>query len=519
MKKLILLITSILTVSVNLLAQNSVWLTINESKNIPQLRNGKFYSQSEQLNSVLETYQITSVEKVFPDSRNKVLQSVYQFDCSCNEVELLQSLTNKVNVVSSVEIAPSYETLELPNDYTTTFTNNWALNLINAEGAWNYTHSDTSVRIAISDQNFYQNHEELVGKVKYYDVTNTSTKTHGTAVATIAAGNTNNIVGMSSIGYNSSLGLFRMNYNDVIKASYAGYRVINLSWASGCTFNQYVQLAIDEVWTNGTFIVAAAGNGSTCGGPDNLVYPAAYNHVFAVSSVGSNDSHTSSNGSTHQHNSSVDICAPGYNVPLTAAPGWYTYSSGTSFASPYVTGTVGLMLSVNPNITNSEIDSILRITAVDIYTINPQYVGKLGSGRLNSAEAVRIAYEMTLVVDNDNNNGHGNSDGFDPSNPISDNSSNGSQNGVINNNSNNVNGQGNNGNHFSTLGSFDLNIYPNPSTGTFNIIGLVEDSKLFDGSGRLVMNINSVEFLTIQLENRGVYYLVSENQTKKIIVQ
>ena len=139
------------------------------------------------MNFILETYQITNVERVFPDSKNKTLQNVYQFDCNCNEVELLQNLTNKVNVISGAEIAPKFETLETPNDYNLSFSNNWALNLINAEGAWNYTHSDTSIRIAISDQNFYQNHEELVGKVKYYDPTNTATRTHGTAVATIAA--------------------------------------------------------------------------------------------------------------------------------------------------------------------------------------------------------------------------------------------------------------------------------------------------------------------------------------------
>jgi subtilisin family serine protease len=193
-----------------------------------------------------------------------------------------------------------------------------------------------------------------------------------------------------------------------------------MSWTSGCTYNSYAQTVIDEIYNNGTFIVAAAGNGTTCGGANNLVYPAAYNHVFAVTSVGSSDNieRTIGNPNTrHQTNSSVDICAPGHNVPLTAAPGWYLYNSGTSFAAPYVTGTIGLMVATNPNLTNSEIDSILRLTAINIDVINPAYVGKIGAGRLNSADAVRIAYEMTLEVE-DGNNGHGNDeDGVDSSNP------------------------------------------------------------------------------------------------------
>jgi subtilisin family serine protease len=228
-----------------------------------------------------------------------------------------------------------------------------------------------------------------------------------------------------------------MNYNDMLIASYNGARVINLSWASGCNFNIYAQMAIDEVYNNGTFIVASAGNGTTCGSPNALVYPASYNHVFAVTSVGSQDNieKTIGNPNTrHQTNSSVDICAPGHNVPLTAAPGWYLNSSGTSFAAPYVTGTVALMLSVKPDLTNQEIDSILRLTATNIDILNPTYVGKIGSGRLNSGLAVQTVWNMIQEVE-DGNNGHGNdADGVDGSNP--------GQGGGNNGN------QGGNGNHF-----------------------------------------------------------------------
>ena len=42
---------------------------------------------------------------------------------------------------------------------------------------------------------------------------------------------------------------------------------------------------------------------------------------------------------------------------------------GSSFAAPFVTGTVALMLAVNPCMENNEIDSILRATAVNIMQI------------------------------------------------------------------------------------------------------------------------------------------------------
>ena len=509
MKKLLLITFSIITF--NLLSQ-SIWTTADDISKIQE--SPEFTSVVKEIGSNFITKQ------AFPSSKNPELLSVYEISCDdCDEVTLY-TMMHRVPGLKRIEYSPKYETLELPNDYSIVVSNNWALNLIGAESAWSYTHGDTSITLAISDQNYYKNHEDLIGKIKYYDVNNTSTRTHGTAVANIAAGNTNNSVGMSSIGYNSTLALYRMNYNDVLKASYDGYKVVNMSWSSGCSYNYYAELALQEAYNNGTFLVASAGNGTTCGGANNLVYPASYNNVFSVTSIGSNDSHTSSNGSTHQHNSLVDICAPGYNVPITAAPGWYLTNSGSSFAAPFVTGTIGLMLSVNPKLTNNQIDSILRLTAVNIYSINPQYVGLLGAGRLNSGDAVRIAYEMTIVVDNDHDNGHGNNEGgFDTSNPGYDNSQLGSQNGVINNNSNNGNGQGNNGNHFQTLSDNNLSIYPNPSTGIFIVTGLVENSSLLDNSGRLVMKLNSTDFITIQIEIPGIYYLVTKNENKKIVIQ
>jgi hypothetical protein len=409
--------------------KSSVWATV---ENVDQLsKNPQFVLIASEQHISLTYY------KAFASSKQEKLQNVYEFTCDdCDATDLYVALS-RVNVLKGVEYGPTYETLEVPNDYSLVSTTNWALDLIGAENAWVYTTGDSTINVAVSDQNFYTNHEELIGKINYYDNTNTATRTHGTAVATIVAGNTNNTIGLASIGYNTTLSLYRMNYNDMLIASYSGAKVINLSWASGCSFNTYAQQAIDEVYNNGTFIVASAGNGTTCGSPNALVYPASYNHVFAVTSVGSQDNieRTIGNPNTrHQTNSSVDICAPGHNVPLTAAPGWYLNSSGTSFAAPYVTGTVALMLAVKPDLTNSEIDSILRLSAKNIDTLNPSYVGKIGAGRLNSGLAVQTVWEMIQEV-GDGNNGHGNdADGVDGSNP--------GQGGGNNGN------QGGNGNHF-----------------------------------------------------------------------
>lgn len=401
MKTLIILSISSLLISANAFSQKTtskaVWLKIDDKSLLPSKEGNKLKSKDGTLNSIISKNKVKTVEYVFSNSRNPELQKVVQFTCECNVENLYADLVNKSKAVREVEIAPVYEELVDPNDINTVFTSDYALDLINARGAWDITKGNSNVIIGVSDQNFEVTHEELSGKVLFYDATNTATKTHGTAVAITAAGNTNNGVGKSSIGYNSSLKLYRMNYNQALAATYAGARVLNLSWTSGCTFNSYAQAAIDEIWNNGTFIVASAGNGTTCGNANNLVYPAAYNHVFAVTSIGPNSNHERTPGNastTHQHNSSVDICAPGYDVAISAATGWYLTNSGTSFAAPFVSGTVALMVAANPCLTNDQIETILKETAVNIDNLNPAYAGKLGAGRLNSAEAVSRASNL-----------------------------------------------------------------------------------------------------------------------------
>jgi len=429
----------------------SIWAT---AENIDQVKTSEeFYYFNEEFN--------LNITKPLSNSRQSHLQQVYEISCNCDVVDLYVAM-HKVPGLTGIEYGPNYETLEEPNDYDLfqNFNNNttssWHLDLIWAQAAWDVTHGTTP--IAISDQNYWSNHEDLVGKILYYDTTNTLSQGHGTAVATLAAGNTDNGVGVASIGYESQLGLFRMNYNEVLQAAYDGYKVINMSWASGCNFNTYVNDALHEVYGLGVFLVASAGNGSTCGGPSELVYPAAYDVVFAVSSVDHNDSHDSNNnGNTHQHNSSVDLTAPGYNVPLTAAPGWSLFGSGTSYASPIVAGTAGLIISAFPGISPAQIKYVLQTTATNIDTQNPNYIGMLGAGRLNAGYAVKTAlalyissqnsgglvdpdkedWEVDYEVMDDGNNGHGNDEGgYDPSNPGQGNGNNGNGNGRPNTNDN-----------------------------------------------------------------------------------
>lgn len=386
MKKLSLLVTVLILVASNILAQSTkIWLTVNNESEIQVIQS---------------QFNLTKIKKALPDSKMENLQRVYEIEISGDFSSFMDYVNRSADLVNP-EIIEEFTLLYEPNDYNIAFSDDYALDLINAQNAWNITKGSPAIKIGVLDSNFDTIHEELANKVSFMspDI-NGSNYNHGTAVATTAAGNTNNGVGKSSIGNKCKMMLYGMNYNHILQASYAGARIVNLSWASGCNYNSYYQSVINEVYNNGTVIIAAAGNGPTCGGANNYVYPASFENVISVSSIGPNDNHQrfpQDETSTHQHNDSVDLVAPGYDVPITIGNNTYLTGNGTSFAAPYVAGTVGLMLSANPCLSPAEVEMILKSTAVSVDTQNAIYNGELGAGRLDAYAAVQMAQDLIPI--------------------------------------------------------------------------------------------------------------------------
>lgn len=382
----------------SLLGQQSIIVEFSDDlmKSV-RIQDGAVTFTNSDIIDFFETNDVSEVKKAFPASRSAKLANVFEISVNENIHNLLSNFVKQPKWFINPEIAPVIETLVETNDYHAAFDSDYALDLINAAGAWSISTGSRRIKIAISDSNYDLNHEELVGKYSYVQPNLfNSNYDHGTAVAITAAGNTNNGVGTSAIGYDSDLMLYGMSYNNLLLASYAGADIINASWAGGCNYSQYYQDLIDEVLANGSIIVAAAGNGGTCGGASNLVYPASYRGVISVSSIGPNDNHESIVGnpaSTHQHNEHVDIVAPGYNVNLGISNNVYVRSSGTSFASPLVAGTVGLMLDVNDRLNHCEVEYLLKTSAQNIDSINLNYTGLLGAGRLDAGLAIALTME------------------------------------------------------------------------------------------------------------------------------
>lgn len=328
--------------------------------------------------------------------------------------------------------------LYVPNDYNLTDgSSNTVLDLINAKRAWNITHGSSSVYVGIYEDGYFDiTHEDLVNQI--YVPNNPEYAAgdfHATMVSGCVAADTNNGEGIAAIGFNTSL----IGANGSGESVWDFYddnpqiNVINISQGWDCDPYPDHAAMFENLWNLGVVVVAGAGNAmqsvnqcpsSTFGIGNGYLYPASYEHVISVTSVGHKnargsdihknwkDVHLNVPGldvSGHTHNDKVDICAPGYSITSTNLNDSYAEGSGTSFASPIVAGTCALMFAVNPDITPAQVKNILQNTAVNIYALPENqgygFEGWLGAGRLNAYGAVLGAHcldelnpEVDLVI-------------------------------------------------------------------------------------------------------------------------
>ncbi|MBD3271217.1 MAG: S8 family serine peptidase [Elusimicrobia bacterium] len=83
-----------------------------------------------------------------------------------------------------------------------------------------------------------------------------------------------------------------------------------------------------------------------------------------------------------------DVSAPGVQIK-SSVPGGYAWFSGTSMAAPFISGTIALIKEANPELSVSEIRSILAITATDCGVIGKD--ARYGWGMVNAYQAVKLA--------------------------------------------------------------------------------------------------------------------------------
>ncbi len=273
-----------------------------------------------------------------------------------------------------------------PNDPS--YSREWHLPAVNAPAAWDVTQGSGSVTIAIIDTGVDYTHPELSPNVvagynfvsnntNYYDDNG-----HGTHVSGIAAAVGNNGSGIAGVAWNVKIMPLKVldasgsGYDsDVARAiRYAADRnvgVISMSLGGG-GYSQTLQDAINYAYGKGVVIVAAAGNDGT-----NLIsYPAAMDHVISVAALDSSDNLASFSN----YGQGLDISAPGVAIYSTVPGGYKTYS-GTSMATPVVSGTAALVRGRHPDRGPNDIAQMLFNSADDLGS--PGYDTRYGYGKVN----------------------------------------------------------------------------------------------------------------------------------------
>ena len=309
---------------------------------------------------------------------------------------LLDALKNHADVEYA---EPDFvaEAIGTANDPYYTSGSEWHLAKIQAPTAWDITTGTSGVVIAVIDTGANYSHPDLSGKLLVgYDFVNgdsdpSDDNGHGTAVSGTAAPATNNSIGVAGIawvnpilpvkvlGANGS-GTYSGIANGITYAADRGARILNMS-LGGTSSSRTLQDAVNYAWNKNCVLIAAAGNN----GNNTPVYPAACSNVVAVSATNSSDTlPTWSN-----YGSYVDVSAPGESILTLYGADSYAWWSGTSFSSPVTSGTVALMASANPNLSNSQIVDLLLKNSDDLGALG--YDVYYGWGRVNAYRAVFAA--------------------------------------------------------------------------------------------------------------------------------
>ena len=141
--------------------------------------------------------------------------------------------------------------------------------------------------------------------------------------------------------------------------------IMSNSWGGG-GFSQALEDSIKAAKNKGIVFVAAAGNDSN-NNDSRPSYPASY-QVENVISVASHTAQDTLSSFSNFGKRSVHVAAPGSNVLSSTPNGEYKVFSGTSMATPHVSGVVGLLLSETGRLPVAEVRNRLMATTVPVAT-------------------------------------------------------------------------------------------------------------------------------------------------------
>lgn len=243
------------------------------------------------------------------------------------------------------------------------------VDMVHAPALWEQSKKGQGVVIAVLDTGCQIDHPELkdriVGGKNFTKDYNGNTSNfadnngHGTHVAGTIAASENNagVLGVAPLSKLLILKVLRKdgggNYKSIIDAiNYAikwrgsnkeRVRVISMS-LGGKEDVAALHSAVKKAVENNILVICASGNeGDNSYKTDEYSYPAAYNEAISVGAVDLNKQIAKYSNS----NMNVDLVAPGDGILSTFINGKYAKLSGTSMATPHVSGAAALLINIS----------------------------------------------------------------------------------------------------------------------------------------------------------------------------
>lgn len=165
-----------------------------------------------------------------------------------------------------------------------------------------------------------------------------------------------------------------------------GARASNNSWGyTGGKTTDAIAQAISYAGTKGHLVIAAAGNdGRNNDTNAKRNYPASFTftNIIAVAATDNKDKKASW---SNYGKVNVDLAAPGVGIWSTYPGNYYSSMSGTSMATPHVTGAAALLWAVNPNLTAAQVKAALLNSVDKLSTLTTLTAS---GGRLNVYNAL-----------------------------------------------------------------------------------------------------------------------------------
>ncbi len=307
----------------------------------------------------------------------------------------------------------------------------WVLDALNVQPAWQITQGRGAL-VAVIDSGVDGNVSDLVGSVRQGpNLTGVDTPpsspdwgVHGTWMASLIAGHghgpgdSSGIIGIAPQSRILSIRVItdsedpnfaRYEHESISRGQQELATAITYAVAHGATVismslgyslqSGIVRQALQDAYEHDVVVVAAAGNsgeqaGISARGHSPYSFPADYPGVLAVGAV---DQQGQPAGFS-SHNLSVQVAAPGFEVPAQGRDGQYWLVSGTSPACALTAGVAAPIKARYPRLTDPQVISAITTTTTPASRPAGGYNDRVGFGEVNAAAALAAAGRLATAA-------------------------------------------------------------------------------------------------------------------------